>query len=255
MTGRRFVLCVCGVVASIGILVLFILAVQNDFYAPTVVVFQPIEKETSKPEQTENMNAENILLPATVAGTPLVVEEIISYDGAYMEDLSFDEVTNVAAILLKNSSDQWIHTAEISAFVGEQKLVFLAQELPPGQSVLTLEKSRQKYTEHQITQISGVCTYLDNEPENGVVAENCGDVLLLSNVSGEGVADIIVYYKTVYADGLFYIGGRTHILAVPYLEAGKTIYLQPAYFAGKQSRTIRVEYKKSSVDSDGGFGY
>ena len=58
----------------------------------------------------------------------------------------------------------------------------------------------------------------------------------------------MVYYKTIYADSLFYMGGKVQMLSVKTLLPGETICLQGAYLAGEQSRVLRIEYKRSSIE-------
>ncbi len=255
MSVRRVVLSVCGVFASFGVMLLFLIAIGCNWQMPTVAVFQPTSDVSVKPEYMSSIPPADITLPASVKDTPLVLEEIVSYDGAYMEDVSFVEVTDVAAALLHNNGDQWIQTAEVTVSIGEQRLVFFVQELPPGQSALVLEQNKQNCKRRQFTDVSGICNYFSGTMNVNITAEiTDNNVLMLTNHTLSDIEEIHIYYKTVYADGLFYMGGKAYFLVVPKLAAGKTVYLQPAYLAGEQSRILRIEYKKSSIGkTNGGF--
>ena len=246
MSVRRFGLSICGVFAGVSVMLLFLYAIGLRWQQPTVAVFQPLE---ILPTDSETTTLAKITLPASVPDTQLVLEEIVSYDGAYLEDGSFEEVTNVAAALIHNEGDRWVSAAEITLTVEETRFVFFVQELPPGESALVLERTRQKIKQRDFTDVSGVCNYYNGEQTDGITADISSGVLTLTNTTQTDVADILVYYKTVYGDGLFYMGGKVHILPVEKLVAGERVYLQPPYFAGDDSRILRIEYKKSSIDS------
>lgn len=246
MSVRRFGLSICGVFGGVSVMLLFLYTIGLRWQQPTVAVFQPLEVF---PTESESTIAENITLPAPILNTPMVLEEIVSYDGAYLEDDSFEEVTNVAAALVRNKGNQWISAAEIAVTIGESQMVFFIQELPPGESALVLERTRQRIKHRNFTDVTGVCNYYNGELSNGITADISSGVLTLTNTTQTDAADILVYYKTVYADGSFYMGGKVHILPVENLAAGEKVYLQPPYLAGDDSRILRIEYKKSSIES------
>lgn len=221
-------------------MIFFLLVIGNKWKAPTVAVFQPVADTVEK-------NA-FLSFPAPITGTPLILESIASYDGAYMEDDSGSEVTNVVAVLLRNACDRWIRSAEITLFDGKKELRFFVEELPPGQSALVPERRKQLYDKPQIYDVNGVCEYYTGEINDHITAKVSENALYLTNRMNKDAESVRIYYKTVYADGLFYVGGKTYVFVVPKLAAGDMIYLQPPYLAGEYSRILRIEYKRSSVE-------
>lgn len=57
------------------------------------------------PEQSTNVEmVQEITFPYHVPNTELIVEEVVSYDGIFLEDGSDTEISGVTALILKNNS-------------------------------------------------------------------------------------------------------------------------------------------------------
>lgn len=238
MTLRRWSLVFCSIGIWLTMLIVFLISVGLWDRSQTVTTFMP-------------QNNENVSIPATVPGTPLVLRELVSFDGAYVEDLSFCEVTNLASALLENTGDRWILESEIIVWTENQKFTFLLKELPPGESALVLEKSRQNLDDREIREITGECVYLEEKTNANMVSisKTSGNGVTVTNLTSDTLYDICIYYKTVYADDLFYIGGKAYTVQVPALSPGESISLHPKYYTNEYSRILRIE----KASGNGGF--
>ena len=249
MSVRRMILGVVGICAGLCMSAVFLTTIGFQWWDQTITGFQTDETDISEMENfVSAIKPADITFPATVTGTDLIAEELVSYDGAFMEDLSFDEVMNVAALLVRNTGDQWVLEGKITLAFGEQKMVFYIQQLPPGQAVLVLEADRQSCKQRNFTALTGWTRRLEHSvSEEALHIESVGSSsLAVTNQTSVALTNVRVYYKTVYADDVFYLGGNAYVCIIARLLPNETVHLQPEYYAGDLSRILRVEYEMKS---------
>ena len=119
---RKFLLAVFGLMGSCGMLVLLAIQVKSEVFQKTELQFQapqPYVVQTSKPIPGRP-DSSSISLPYAVNGTALIVERLVSYDGAFLENNSGCEVKNVAALLMTNSGDMGISQVRVAKKVLEE---------------------------------------------------------------------------------------------------------------------------------------
>ena len=193
-------------------------------------------------EAGETVQLPKLQLPAPISCTPLVVEQIASYDGKFIEDGSEREVVDVAAIMLRNSSHQVIPYACVTVYTESCRYTFDAFLLPPEASVLVPEASGQKLSGEEITRIFGWMTVKNagNKPELAI-RESGADCLQIENHSGFRLQDFKVYYRTYIADGDFFIGGRVYEAVVPELPPGEMIVISPPNYVSGYSQVVYYE--------------
>lgn len=190
-----------------------------------------------------------ITLPHAVAGTPLIIEKLVSYEGAFIEDKSGEEVVNIAAILLRNTGDIGIQKAAVTLERGALVLNFEASAIPPGSSVLVLEKNRKACKQQNFTGCSG---WTDIAPGDWLQKEILQiemadkNTLSITNLSEYPLNSICLFYKTVYADDLFYIGGITYQTCIEKLTPGECVSISPEWYAGAYSAVVRVTFDMRS---------
>ncbi len=186
-------------------------------------------------EGTQTYRESGILISCT----PLVVERLAYYDGAFYEDGTGTEVINVAALELRNSSDVTIPFASVVVYTETCRYEFEATMLPPHSTVLIPELNRAQLTEKEIARCFGWITVSHTSvPENLTVHEN--DKIYICNTSDKAVKNIRVYYKTYLSQEQIYVGGRAYVQEIPYIAAGETVSFLPAYYAPGYSRVVWV---------------
>lgn len=200
-------------------------------------------------EDSRNPKAEHkkICFPFSISGTPLIAENIVKYDGTFLEDDSGRELREAAAIMLCNTGKSGIQQAEVEIFQGERRLVFHVTQIPPQASVLVLEMSGQCFAGEELTGCSGWA----QEGQSGWDTERyirTEDVAMgsveITNITDSALRNICIYYKTVYAEGAFYLGGITYSVKIDYLSPGQTTRISPEHYACGSSSILRIEFEE-----------
>lgn len=172
--------------------------------APSEEHTQPVTEEPTE-APTELPKPEGIDL-----GNGMVITNVGAYSGAYVEDGTDEQVTDVMMIEVYNYGVEAIQYAEIS--LGDAE--FVLTTLPVGEKMIILEKSRMAFDEN--------ADYSQAEARNvarfQVPMSLCSDkiqiqelngALNISNISGQDIqGDIFIYYKNVSDDML--LGGITY---------------------------------------------
>ena len=249
MSLRRVLLLIIGYGAGICAAIVLIVTVCKSDAVSLITHFGPQQLSNAPSAVVEPLQPAKISLPAPVQGTPLVAEQLISYDGAFMEDLSYDEVSNVAALLVKNTSSQVVLRAQITVRRGEMELTFIATQIPPNSSVLVLEENRKSCRAGNYTALFGIAESDSEDWINGdFLKAEASDysMLAVTNMSDKPLTDVHLYYKNSYADGYFLIGGITHSVRLEKIMPGQTLYLKPTYYAGQYSQIVNVRFKEET---------
>lgn len=249
MSLRRTALLIIGYGAGICVAAAFALFI---FKSDALFFITNFRQQSQNAPNTaiQPLQSAEISLPAQIQGTPLVAQELICYDGAYMEDLSYDEVTNVAALLVRNTSDQVVLRAQITLQRGDMELTFIATQIPPDSAVLVLEENRKSCRAGNFTALFGMaeCDSYDYVKDACLKAEASDYAMLaVTNTSDKPLTDIYIYYKNSYADGYFLVGGVTHSAHLEKIMPGQTLYLKPKYYAGKYSQIVNVRYMEAET--------
>lgn len=178
-------------------------------------------------------------LPCPVEDTGLVASCLASYDGPYLEDGSDDEVIGVAALVIENVSDLLISRGAVILLQKDRHLVFEFTALPPGASVLVLEKSRQLYYAESPEACWG---WAQKEyPENtGAVTvwESGSKSLNIRNMSGCALKGVVVLFKNFDAESGMYIGGISYPVCAEHLAAGEERTVSPFKYVRNYSRVV-----------------
>lgn len=193
--------------------------------------------------------AEAAQLPMLVQGTELLAEEILTYEGEYIEDTEFGEFVYVTGLILRNTGDNGVICAKIKLAGQRDILEFDATYIPPGEAVLVLEKNRKETKESSFYSCTGTVEYDKNSwQENKEIKVRYLDAncIAVTNTTDKTVSGIQLYYKTVYQQNLFYIGGITHCYRIHTLSAGETVLVYPDYFAGEQSKIVFIRTGNST---------
>lgn len=204
--------------------------------------------EDGAASQTETVQEDReMTLPYTVPGTGLVVDHIDSYTGVFVEDGSDENVENIFAAHIINSSDQNVEYAKIIASLNGTPLSFEISDIPAGAGVTVLESSRTGYAEGILTYTDSQTAYTGSfgqmEDQIGtVVGEDNG--ITVTNLTQEDIPCIRIFYK--FASGeTEYIGGITYTAKIDGLEAGGSITIYPSHFSAEGSRIMMVRRYES----------
>lgn len=178
-------------------------------------------------------------------GSGVVITELLSYTGAFMEDRTDEVVTDVLAIRVTNTGEKYIQTMDITLTAGDVQAQFSLSTLFPGQTVIVLEKNRMAYStapEFEDAR-AGAVAFFESHPgmcEDKLEIQCLDGVLNITNISGEDITgDILVYYKN-YMSGIYY-GGITYRIRIQGgLKAGEIRQGSAAHFNTDNSTVVFV---------------
>ena len=211
---------------------------------------------TTGSENTENMDAatETTEAPAKIeelvdteseSSKGLQVVSVGSYSGLFVEDGSDEVVSRILMIVVKNTGESTAQYAEVELTDGKTTACFTLSTLPPGESVVLLEKNRMSFAEGEnLTQIifRNVALF-PQEPtlcEDRVQIQALNGVFNVINVSGADITgNVVIYYKNASSDMLY--GGITYRTTISGgIKADEIIQVTASHFTEKGSRIMWV---------------
>lgn len=175
----------------------------------------------------------------------IVINNISSYTGIYMEDGTDEMVSRILMINVTNTGDRTIQYAEIQLTDGTDTAKFTLSTLPPGESMTVLEQNRMPYADGvKLTQASAVNVALfPEEPsihEDKLKIQILDGIMNLTNISGAPInGNIVVYYKNFFNDSLY--GGITYRVTISGgLKNGEIKQISANHFSSSDSRLMFI---------------
>ena len=200
----------------------------------------PAEEAQESTIRFEEVQSAEIPLPHG-----LVLQDIGSYTGMYMEDGSNEILSNILMVTVRNDGDRAVQYAEILVSGEEETARFTLTTLSPGQSVVLLEQNRMTYDGgRQVTKIEVDSVALfPEEPsmhEDKLEVLPGNGVLKVTNITGEDISgDIVIYYKNASSDMLY--GGITYRVTIAGgLKAGETRQTVAGHCSAAGSRIMFI---------------
>lgn len=180
--------------------------------------------------------------PHRIGQTDLIAQQLVSYEGPYLENGKDTPVSEITALLLYNDSLWEIGQAEVQ-LTGEQTLTFFASNIPPQSQVLVLEKNTAAWNQWQITGCEGW-----SSPGQPALPEGTLDIrevdmgtLAVTNTTQRTLEDVWLYYKNYLPQSQLYVGGITYITVIEELAPGQTLQIKPERYASGYSRIVKLE--------------
>ena len=175
----------------------------------------------------------------------LQVEKVGSYSGLYVEDGTDDVLSRILMVIVKNTGSRTVQYAEVELTDGTKTAYFTLSTLPPGESVVLLEKNRMSYADGKdLTQttIKNVAVFA-LEPdlcEDRIKVQALDGVLNVTNISGKDIeGNVVIYYKNAASDLLY--GGITYRSTITGgIKAGETKQIVASHYSQKGSRILWI---------------
>lgn len=180
--------------------------------------------------------------------TDVVAEECYLYDGAFVEDGSFEEKQGVVALKVTNTGEKDIQLLRIYATTSEKELFFEITTLPAGATVTVLEKNAQTITKNEKLLEFRAENRVDFNKklslyENIFILQANNGTINIKNISEKDIdTDIFVYYKKKEDDGNYFGGMTFRTRAAGGLGAGKIAQLPASNFNLSDSEVLFVDY-------------
>lgn len=201
---------------------------------------QTSKPSTSAPQATE---APSLKFPYSIPGTSLVIKQVNSYDGIFLEDGSDKNVTGISVIVLENKGTTGVEYANVTLTQSGKELQYKATALPAGATVVVQESSAAAYSSADISACTADVAQLETfEMSSSLVkvVENEDGTLNVTNLGSETIPCVRIFYKFAMEKGSIYVGGITYTAKLTQLEAGATQQVAPSHYAAGSSEIMMV---------------
>lgn len=198
-------------------------------------------------QEKESDTEDSVQFPYSINDTKLSVEKITSYDGIFIEDGSDQEVSGIAALVLKNGEEKDVEYTEITVKQVEDTLTFRVSAIPAGATVVILEADSKKWTDKAVTQIyASVSDGSDfNMSEEQIKIEDNGDdSITITNITNKDIPCIRIFYKYKLKDSI-YVGGITYTAKITELKAGAKQNVRPSHYVSGASEVLMARIYES----------
>ena len=178
--------------------------------------------EDAAEEDSEETN-EGLAFPYLLEEEQIQVDSLFQYSGIN-PDAENAECEDVAAIQMKNNSEQYLESAEVSVELTDGTAYsFVVQDIPAGKSVIAFESGNTSYDgKTGVAFIEAKTAYSSEagvkEDEVKVTSDDNG--VQISNISGDAIGTMKVKYHCVMDD--MYFGGISSETEVDGLAAGES---------------------------------
>ena len=183
-------------------------------------------------------------LPAIVPETDLLVVKMGSYEGPFLENNSQRYILDAALLEVKNIGNCLLRNAVIRLSCGEESWTFELTFLPPGETVLVLEKYGNSCEIVTFTEIVGT-QIEDILPDGGLSKFEVIDLemgkTLIKKLAGEDTDKLHLYYKSTLEDGKYFVGGITYSYPLGELNAGETVIINLPNYAMGSSKVVAIQ--------------
>ena len=173
----------------------------------------------------------------------ITIQRINGYSGIYIEDGSDKEVSNVAAIQVKNNSKKAIEFAQIQLYNGDKKLVFDVTSLPANASAVVMEKNKATFNSSSgVTYGGTTASYVSSlEKVSTVKCEKVSNNgIKVTNKSKKDIPCVRIFYKYKSSEG-YYVGGITYTAKIENLKAGESQTVYPSHFDSDGGEIMMVK--------------
>lgn len=198
---------------------------------------------SSNSSVNETINGEGISFPYTIPGTNLVIERLDSYDGIFLEDGSDQSVEGISAMVLTNTGSTGVEYVNITMNQNGEQLQYTGTAIPAGSTIVIQESGASSYSTSSYTDCTAnVADMQEFEMSSSQVKveENEDGSLQVTNLTGETIPCVRVFYKFAIEKGEIYVGGITYTAKVTELEAGESRQIAPSHYAGGSSEVMMV---------------
>lgn len=206
-----------------------------------------VENITGFVEDTEQTLVE---LPYAIEDTGIEVVSIGKYTGVYTETDSNEEVEEVLAIVVKNTTDQVVSYSTFDVTVYDDiTCSFSPTNIPAYQSALVLTNSvsdgELTVPYSSVTKfacVDSLAVMSDSLPllEDTVGVDYKDGSFIITNLTNENLGDVYIRYKKC-GDGNAYLGGKTYSTYVSNVEPFETYTIADSNFDEATSVIIAVE--------------
>lgn len=185
----------------------------------------------------------NVKCPYSIPNESLEIEKIIKYSGEYLEDGSENKSKNIAAMIIKNTSKEFIQYAKLSFKVNNETYEFEFTSLESGKSIYVLEANAKQYNKNDkyVYKEAVVASIEKNSLMKDKIKLSATDgVIEVKNISSSKIDTVYVYYKQkVFNDNL--PGSITYRVKLEDIKSGQSKATIANHFSTDDCEIIMVD--------------
>lgn len=248
---RWFLICLAIITGALAATTLYLNVTHAELllqlpgrFFPTYSTIASLESIPEGTDSEVQPTLETFRAPIAVSGTSLVIDQIAAYDGPYIEDGTDREVVNILALVLRNTANVGICHAELILTRGTEEYCFTADTIPPGASVVVLEKQCRPYIDTSYTDCFGWSIEDEHiwwDKSMLEITEIGMGTLSVHNVSGESQENIKIFYKTYLEESQTLVGGITYTTMIPVIAPGAMVEINPFHYASGYTQIVKVQ--------------
>lgn len=188
-------------------------------------------------------------LPYSIPDTDLVVTSIGKYSGVYSELGENEDVSDILAIVVENTSDKVVSYSSLTIEYDDEKACsFSPTNLPPHQSALVFSNSEAvPYADVKKFECTDSMAVMAKELpllKDVVGVDFVDGQFVVTNLTPDDLGDVYIRYKTC-TDGNAFLGGITYSVTVPDVKGYETYKVDAENFDETSSVIIAVENLKT----------
>ena len=176
----------------------------------------------------------------------LVIQSLGGYEGPYLEDGTYEEVSDVVAVMVHNTGKTTIKNTNFTLKTAQGIYKFQGRTILPDQTCVLLELAREPYRGESAAVCIGSVVAEDRENmlDSCVsVAAGQENTVVVSNISNGTVEGLCLYYKTYLLETDTLIGGLTYQVELQTLLPGQSQALYLPYYAEGYSKIVAAYIK------------
>ena len=173
----------------------------------------------------------------------LVIESLGGYEGPFLEDGTYEEVSDVVAVKVHNQGFNPIKNTYFTLKTDQGIYTFRGSTILSDQTCVLLELSRQPYRGEIAAQCTGtvILEDKDNLMISGVSVEESGeDAVRVTNATGYDLDNICLCYKTYFAQTDTLMGGITYEIEIKEIPSGESKSLKLPFYVIGYSKIIAI---------------
>ncbi|MBP3412273.1 MAG: hypothetical protein J6K89_03355 [Oscillospiraceae bacterium] len=167
-----------------------------------------------------------------------------SFKGVFVEDGTDEKVEDVACMLVRNTTDQYLDYGVITADINGKENTFVVTGLPGGTTAWVLEQNRTplgkgesfQYKDQTVSELRDDIRFEDER----VQVELQKGSIRIKNLSDKTLGSVRVYYKQVHSDGNL-LGGITYTTKSDAIEPGQTVEIPAGHSTEENCCVVRID--------------
>jgi len=230
---KRAVLLLTGLCAAFGVSGILL------FHSQAIL-------DGTTPTNAVQKNEQTLSFPFFIHQTGLIAEQLVVYEGPFWEDGSGVDSVNTVALLIHNGNRQGIEHARVVLTTSAGQLVFEADMIPAGRSVLIPEKREAAYAHTLVLDYEGWVSVSQESwswKDTLSIRQTGMGTVAITNETDRPLQDVKLYYKSFLSEPGFLIGGRSFVYVLPYIAQNQTIHICPKNYAKGYSEIVYIEWK------------